>query len=266
MNAAQEMVQVPVNGPVESIYQHTTPAHAMVAMIERVMMNPAADIEKMKELEAMFVRMTDRQAKIDFDEALSQMQGELPVIDRRGKIEIRAKDNKGERNGEVQQSTPYALWEDISEGIKPVLAKYGFSLTFRTGLADDGRVKVTGILARGGHREESTMILQHDATGSKNAVQAIGSSTSYGKRYTASALLNLTSRGEDDDGKAGGAEPKITEGQITALRILIEETKSDLPSFLTYAGVDKIEDISPAKYPEALSMLQTKKNRQAQRQ
>jgi hypothetical protein len=52
------------------------------------------------------------------------------------------------------------------------------------------------------------MILPHDSTGSKNAVQAVGSSTSYGKRYTACALLNITSRGEDDDGETAAKKPE----------------------------------------------------------
>ncbi|HET9820175.1 MAG TPA: ERF family protein, partial [Rhodanobacteraceae bacterium] len=50
-----------------------------------------------------------------------------------------------------------------------------------------------------GHREETSITLPADTSGSKNAVQAVASSTSYGKRYTAGALLNLTSHGEDDD-------------------------------------------------------------------
>jgi hypothetical protein len=38
-----------------------------------------------------------------------------------------------------------------------------------------------------GHSEETTMTLPLDTSGSKNNVQAVGSSTSYGKRYTATA-------------------------------------------------------------------------------
>ena len=52
------------------------------------------------------------------------------------------------------------------------------------------------------------MELPVDTTGSKNAVQAVGSSTAYGKRYVMEALLNLTSRGQDDDGKRGGGDPE----------------------------------------------------------
>jgi hypothetical protein len=48
------------------------------------------------------------------------------------------------------------------------------------------------------------MTLPLDTSGSKNNVQAVGSSTSYGKRYTATLLLNIRTKGEDDDGHAGG--------------------------------------------------------------
>src|SRR6185503_15653016 len=98
---------------------------------------------------------------------------------------------------------------------------HGFALSFRTGSAPDGKLTVTGILShRAGHQEETTLALMHDSTGSKNSVQAVGSSISYGKRYTAGALLNITSRGEDDDGKLAGAPEYITETQVSELQHL----------------------------------------------
>ena len=113
---------------------------------------------------------------------------------------------RGARNGHrlvtATATSTYALWEDINEAIKPVIARSGFGLRFRIG-QEHNTIVVTAILSHcGGHAEETTMRLPVDLSGGKNPVQAIGSSTSYGKRYTASALLNLTSRGEDDDGKA----------------------------------------------------------------
>jgi hypothetical protein len=123
------------------------------------------------------------------------MQPKLPVVGERGGI----KNN----NGQVQST--YALWEDINDAIRPLLAEHGFALSFKVGQAQDGKITITGILShREGHQEETTLTLVHDSSGSKNSVQAVGSSVSYGKRYTAMALLNITTRGEDDDGKAAG--------------------------------------------------------------
>lgn len=177
---------------------------AIIQVIERAAMNPNVDIDKMERLLQMQERIMERNAKAAYDAAFAVMQPELPIIEEHGGIK--------DRGGNVQST--YALWEDINESIKPVLSRHGFGISFRTG-ARDGKVVVTGILShRDGHREETTMELPVDASGNKNAVQAVGSSTSYGKRYTAQALLNLTSRGEDDDGKAGGGKVHETASQL----------------------------------------------------
>ena len=64
-----------------------------------------------------------------------------------------------------------------------------------------------------------------DTTGSKNGVQAVASSVSYGKRYTAGLLLNITTTGEDDDGNGPVAQitPRITSAQATQLATLLEK-------------------------------------------
>lgn len=174
----------------------------ILSVIERMALSPEIDPERVERFMAMYERMEARSAEKAYAAAFAEMQRELPEIPERGKIIIR---DKGDKNLIVQE-TPYALWEDINEAIKPILAKHGFGLSFRPGQEPDGRVSVTAVLRHSaGHKDEAKMVLQHDGSGSKNAVQAIGSSTSYGKRYAAMALLNITSRGEDDDGQAAGA-------------------------------------------------------------
>lgn len=179
---------------------------AILSVIERMATNPDIDPDRIERFIALKERMDKEAARKEFAAALAEMQSEMPVIEENGRIEVRKRDAKtGDRTGEVQQSTTYALWEDINEAIRPVMKAHGFALMFRTGQTPEGKIIVTGILShRAGHSEETTMILMHDSTGSKNSVQAMGSSLSYGKRYTAGLLLNITSRGEDDDGEAGG--------------------------------------------------------------
>jgi len=168
----------------------------ILAVIERAARDPNVDIDKMERLILMQERVQSREAQTAYYADLAKMQPNLPIIDERGGI-------KG-RDGQVQST--YALWEDVNEAIRPTLAEHGFSLSFRVSRAE-GEIVVTGILAHHfGHREETTLALPTDTSGSKNAVQAVGSSTSYGKRYTAFALLNLTTTGEDDDGNKAGAK------------------------------------------------------------
>jgi hypothetical protein len=168
---------------------------AVLSMIARAASDPSIDIDKMERLMQMQERAIQRQAQTAFDEAMAAMQPELPSVGERGDAAGRYK---------------FALWEDIQQQIKPVLQKHGFALTFRTDTND--KVSVTGILShRAGHREETSIVLPTDPSGNKNAVQAVASSVQYGKRYTAGALLNLTSHGEDDDAFAAGGGYDCTE-------------------------------------------------------
>lgn len=209
-------------------------AASIIGVIERAVSNPNIDVEKMERLLAMQERVMDRQAKAAFMAALADMQTELPEIEERGKIKIGTSKPQG-----------YALWEDINKIIKPIMQKHGFALSFRTGMGD-GKISVTGVLShREGHSEETTIHLPADDSGSKNKVQAVGSSTSYGKRYTASALLNLTSRGEDDDGTAAGART-ITPEQAEELHKLIKLYDAVEEKVAGFAKVGTVEEI-PAK-------------------
>lgn len=224
---------------------------SILQVIERAALDPRVDIDKMERLIQMQERIMAQRAKAAFMEAFAAMQEQLPVIQERGAIK--------DRSGSAQSR--YALWEDINDAIKPVLARYGFSLSFRTGQRD-GKIVVTGILGhREGYEKEAEMELPADGSGSKNAVQAIGSSTSYGKRYTASALLNLTSRdgGErDDDGRAAGVA-LITEEQVGDLLALIEDVGADKAKFLAYLKVQSLADIPAAQFNRAVDALNAKR-------
>jgi hypothetical protein len=221
--------------------------------------NPRVNTDKFKQLMEMKEHMENRAAKIAFDDALAQMQPELPVIDRKGRIIIKAKDPKtGERTGPVEQKTAYAKWEDIHEKIRPILHKYGFSLSFRTPIDPSGKIAVTGILGRGGHREETTLSFQHDSTGSKNAAQAIVSSTSYGKRVVACLLLNISTRGEDDDGVRSGMLERITQEQLAELIKLADEAVADKARFCAMFKVDSFADIPALRFEEAKAQLMRK--------
>lgn len=213
-----------------------------------------ADVDRIEKLMALYERVKANDARAQFVAAMSKMQPKIPAIRERGGIR--------DRTGNVQST--YALWEDINETIKPILAAHGFALTFRTTdemVGENLMIVVTGSLSHeAGHVENTTMRLPIDASGSKNNVQARGSSVSYGKRYTASALLNLTSHGEDDDGKTAGADI-ITEEQVIQLRDMIEAVEADPEKFLKYLGVQSIAAIPAKKFDAALNALKAKQRR-----
>jgi hypothetical protein len=229
---------------------------AILQVIERAATNPAVDIDKMERLLQMQERVIARNAEAAYNSAFAEMQEELPEITERGEIKV---------NGQTRSK--YALFEDINDAVKPVLKKHGFAMSFRTHIADNA-VTVTGILMhKAGHREETTISLPADNSGSKNSVQAIGSSIQYGKRYAMCALINITSRGEDDDGMRAGAAQRITENQAADLKALAEEVGADVPAFLKYLSrngkvtIENIEGIPAAMYADAVAALNAKRKK-----
>ena len=215
----------PQKGPVPSIQadanaQHspssaaleahpTADSTAIIQVIERAALNPDVDIDKMERLLQMQERVMDRQAMMAYSAAMAAMQTELPSIEERGQT----------NNG------CYATLEDIVDTVRPILQKHGFAVSFRIQTQERG-IQVTGVLMhKDGHREETSMLLPADMSGNKNAVQAFGSSTSYGKRYVLCALLNITTRGQDDNGQTStrAAVKRVTAFQAGQIQRLISQ-------------------------------------------
>jgi hypothetical protein len=193
-------------------------------MFERLATNKDVDVEKLDRLIAMQERILAHNARSDYYAAFAAMQGDLPVVTERGEIAV---------NGVVRSK--YARNEDIQDAIRPILQRHGFALSFRNEFKD-GLVTITGILAhRSGHAEQDQFVAKADDSGSKNAIQALGSTRSYGQRYTTIALLNIATRGEDDDGrrseKAGKpAAPAGYDDWLTEIAAVADEGELPLKS------------------------------------
>ena len=166
----------------------------LVLMFERLAKDPAVDVGKLERLIAMQERILKINARAEFARAFAEMQPHLPEIDERGRIVI-----------DDELRNRYAKFADIQKAIKPVLARFGFMLSFKS-RHEPGQVTVVGKLRHvAGHVETSSFTAAPDTSGKKNAIQALGSARSYGRRYTTLDLTGITSRApedRDDDGEA----------------------------------------------------------------
>lgn len=229
---------------------------AILSVIERAASNPDVDLDKLERLLQMRERVEAQQAQKAYYSAMATMRPELPSIRKEGVIDI----GRG-------KPISFAKWEDINDAIVPVLGSFGFSIFFKTDVLE-GKVKVTCKVAHeAGHSEETTLTLPADTSGSKNAVQSIGSSVSYGKRYTAAALLNLTSRDggpdTDDDGMSGGGSSElqfIDSDQVKKLKELISKigTPDAEKTFCDFYKIKTVFDLPAFKYERAAKALQQK--------
>ena len=218
--------------------QQNNDTDALMVMIERIASNPDADVAKLEKMLDMQERVLTRNAMVSFNAAMAKMQADIPAISKDGVISV---------NG--TERSRYAKFEDIMAVVRPILNAHGFAISFRTD-SSESQMRVTGILMhRDGHREETTLALPFDSSGSKNSVQSIGSSTSYGKRYVLCALLNIATGGEDDDGKAAtiGAELAQTLANIKAADTMKSLEATYLAAIDSWKGAAARQQIVSAK-------------------
>lgn len=231
-----------------------TEPNNMLAVIERASANPDVDVEKMRALLDMQKEIVRYKAEMAFNADFAAMQSDLPVIAKNGEIKV---------NGQVRSK--YTLFEEMNEIVKPILKEHGFAVLFKTN-SKKGEVTVSGTLMhREGHREMTELTLEADTSGSKNSVQSIGSSLQYAKRYIMASLLNLTTAGEDDDGKRAAIE-YISEKQEADLRAMLDEVKdSSKPEghaekvFLQYFKIEKLADLPASEYQRGVKAIQKKR-------
>lgn len=215
--------------------QSNTQVAPILSMIERVATDPNADIEKLEKMLDMQERVLDRQSEMEYNAAMSALQAEMPTIHKGGKA----------------HNSTYARYEDINAAIKPLLARNGFSVSFRSDF-NNNMLEVKGIIAhKSGHREETTMCLPYDTSGSKNGIQAIGSSVTYGKRYVLCMLFNIATSDDDDANYSSSPLEEISQ-------LLGKSSKACRDAFFTKCQVDKVDDIPADKLEAALTWLKGK--------
>lgn len=163
------------------------------AMMVEKALTSGAGVEVLERLLALQERWEVGLAKKSFSNAMSEMRAELPKILKDHKVSFGTTNYKHEDLG------------DMVESLNPVMSKHGLSFSWRTENPTLTTVKVTCIVThRDGHSEETSLIGPNDTSGGKNAIQGIGSSTSYLERYTLKAILGMASS-HDDDGNGGNS-------------------------------------------------------------
>lgn len=163
------------------------PTESMALVIERLAARPEVDVHKLEKIIELQERILRVNAEAAFNAAFAEMSREIPTIIEHSKTD----------------KTTYAPLEDIIETVRPILARHGFAVSHSTEWPSETRVRVVGILTHErGHARRSEFCGQADQTGSKNAIQALGSTVSYGRRYTTSDLLCIVTRREDNDAES----------------------------------------------------------------
>lgn len=221
----------------------------MVSMIERVALDPNADIEKLERMLQMKERMDSAAEMRAFNDAFAKCQREIPTV-------LRNKRNQ-------QTNSNYADLAAIESAVMPTVNAHGFSMRFfPTASPLEGHYGVDCVVSHEcGHTETHHADIPADATGmkgtaNKTATHAFGSTMSYGRRYLLAMIWNIAT--SDDDGNGGSQSKSITSDQFVELQNLIEDSGADLDKFLLAFRATSLEEFPLQKLTHAKSMLEKK--------
>jgi hypothetical protein len=225
-------IETPEN---QNLPQSVTPNQLLAIAVEK-----GADLAQLEKLMDLQERFEANEAKKAYVKAMARFREDCPAI---------------KKTRDAHNSKYAGLAETIAQ-IKGLLSDHGLSHTWRTN-QENGLISVTCCVTHtAGHQECTTLSAGADQTGSKNSIQAIGSTITYLERYTLFAILGIASTDQDDDAAAAG-EPveTITDHQAADLRALLEEHNRSEEQLVKYlqktvksTRVLKLEDIPKQIY------------------
>jgi len=211
----------------------------ILTLIERVALDPCADVEKLERMMTMYERLKAKEAELEFNAAKGRILKKLVdskiVKNRSALYEI----EKGKPQRGTYEAFKYAPLEEIDRHLRPLLAEENMDLSYSDEPRNGGGILIRGRLKHlpGGHYEDSFMSAPPDTTGGKSNVQSVGSTNSFLRRYVACNIFNIVVVGDDDDGTGR----TIDETQMKTIVELIKKAKAG-PKFLKYMKAQSIEE------------------------
>src|SRR6516164_9369096 len=238
-------------------------ASTILALIERVALDPRADVEKLERMMAMYERLKAKEAELAYNAAKGRILKKLVSIKIVKNRSVLYEIEKGKPQKGTYEAFKYAPLEEIDKHLRPLLAEEDMDLSY----SDEPR-ECDGILIRGrlkhlpgGHYEDSFMPAPPDTTGGKSNVQAVGSTNSFLRRYVTCNIFNIVVVADDENGTGG----TIDEAQTETILDLIKKAKAG-PKFLKFMKAQSIEEagsleaavatIAAADYRKAISTLE----------
>ncbi len=200
------------------------------AMIEFAI-SKGADLEKLEKILELQERFERNEAKKAYHVAMTEFKKNPPEILKDRKVSF----------GEGKTSYHHATLANVCEKVIEGLSKHGLSHGWKTDQTQENKITVECVITHSqGHGESTKLSAEPDTSGSKNKIQAMGSTITYLERYTLLALTGLATFDMDDNGNTAGSSDYITEEQVKIIELLAEETNSDVPKWMKVESIGKI--------------------------
>jgi hypothetical protein len=206
--------------------------------------------ELLERLIALEERVSERNARAAFFEALSGFQGDCPQIKKAKTAKIVTKTGGA-------YSYTYAPLDEITRTIRAPLQRHGLSYSWDSEIAG-GVLTATCILRHiDGHAERATFSAPVGTDAKMSDAQKHGAALTYARRQSLESVLGLST--SDDTDAPGSDSETISESQAADLRALAEDVGADKPAFLRWLGVESFGDVAVTQLASAISALEKKR-------
>lgn len=209
----------------QSNIQTITPSSMLQMAVEK-----GASLEQMQQLMDLQERWEANEARKAYVSAMSQFRADCPSITKTKKA----------------HNSMYAGLAETIDEIKDLLSLCGLSHAWKTEQHESLTTVTCCVTHVLGHQECTSLFAAPDTSGSKNNIQAVGSTISYLQRYTLFSILGLASKEMDNDG--GAPVEYITEEMVNILDSKLVEHEIDKAKFNAWLKrdlkVDSLDQIS----------------------
>jgi len=205
--------------------------------------NSGADLDKLEKLLSLQERWEANEARKAYHRAMADFKSENIEIDKDREVAY----------GNTKYS--HATLANVVKTITKGLSKHGLSATWKTDQTDKKisvTCKITHVM---GHSEDTTLSADPDTSGSKNSIQAIGSTITYLERYTLLAATGLATAEQDDDAK--GAEVFIGDKELHALRDELLSRDLSEKKLIEYLGIAKLQELKMSDFQKAKNAIKS---------
>lgn len=221
----------------------------MMSLYQQALDKGEAGVNALEKLIDLQMKMQRIGAERSFTLALSDFQQQCPPIQKKSSAKIVTKSGGG-------YGFTYADFEEIVSTVRPHLTRNGFSFTFDTE-ATASMLKCTCTLHHSdGHKTSASFACPTENSSGASAQQKFGGANTYARRQSLINVLGLSLTDPIADEKD---LETITAEQCANIEALIEETGASSSLLLKVFGVEKISDISRARYDVAVNMLAAKR-------
>lgn len=196
----------------------------------RIAVSQGADIEKLEKLMGLQERWEANEARKAFAAAMQRFKSNPPIITKNHTVAY--------KEVKYKHATLDHVCDEVTKGLSAV----GITHAWKVRQEKDLITVVCKLTHELGHSEETELSGVPDNSGSKNSIQAVGSTVTYLERYSLLAACGLAAK-NDDDGQAS-SKPLIP----------LEELEKNLAEIGQAKALDTLKNIFGIAYTKAQEM------------